>query len=58
MSKTLEAIGFALVGGMFYAMFGGGSNGPMWSLFWPCAIGTLVIVMYRAKKKRAKEKNV
>jgi hypothetical protein len=58
MSKTLEAIGFALIGGMFYAMFGGGSSGPIWSLFWPCAVGTLVIVMYRAKKKRSKEKNV
>ena len=58
MSKTLEAIGFALIGGMFYAMFGGGSNGPMWSLFWPCAVGTLAIVMYGAKKKRSKEKNV
>jgi hypothetical protein len=58
MSKTLEAIGFALIGGMFYAMFGGGASGPIWSLFWPCAVGTLGIVMYRAKKKRSKEKNV
>ena len=58
MSKTLEAVGFALIGGMFYAMFGGGASGPIWSLFWPCAVGTLVIVMYRAKKKRSKEKNV
>ncbi|MGI0026568.1 MAG: hypothetical protein ACREAD_01830 [Nitrosopumilaceae archaeon] len=58
MSKTLEAIGFALIGGMFYAMFGGGSNGPIWSLFWPCAVGTLGIVMYRAKKKKDKEKSI
>ena len=52
MSKILEAIGFALIGGMIYAMFGGGANGPAWALFWPCAVGTLGIVMYRAKKKK------
>ena len=58
MSKTLEAIGFAVVGGMIYAMFGGGSNGPNMTLFWLFAVGTLGVVMYRAKKKKAKEKNV
>ena len=58
MTKTLEAIGFALIGGMIYAMFGGGSSGPNMTLFWLCAAGTLGVVMYRAKKKKAKEKNV
>ena len=58
MSKVLEAIGFTLIGGMIYAMFGGGASGPMWSLFWPCAVGTLAIVMYRAKKKKSNKKNV
>ena len=58
MSKILEAIGFALIGGMIYAMFGGGSSGPNMTLFWPCAVGTLGIVMYRAKKKKSKEKNI
>ena len=58
MSKTLEAIGFALIGGMIYAMFGGGSSGPNMTLFWFCAAGTLAVVMYRAKKKKTKEKNV
>jgi peptidoglycan/LPS O-acetylase OafA/YrhL len=58
MSKVLEAIGFALIVGMIYAMFGGGASGPMWSLFWPCAVGTLAIVMYRAKKKKSNKKNI
>jgi len=58
MSKILEVIGFVFIGGMIYAMFGGGTNGPIWSLFWPCAVGTLAIVMYRAKKKKSKEKNI
>ncbi len=54
MSKILEAIGFALIGGMIYAMFGGGANGPIWLLFWLCAVGTLGIVLFRAKKKKSK----
>jgi len=58
MSKILEAIGFALIGGMIYAMFGGGASGPMWNLFWPCAVSILGIVMYRAKKKKSNKKNV
>ncbi|HMK33355.1 MAG TPA: hypothetical protein VK431_07020 [Nitrosopumilaceae archaeon] len=58
MSKILEAIGFVLIGGMIYAMFGGGASGPMWTLFWPCAVGTLGIVTYRAKKKKSNKKNV
>lgn len=52
MGKTLEAIGFALIGGMLYAMFGGGTSGPKWLLFWPCAVGVAGIVMYRARKKK------
>jgi hypothetical protein len=58
MSKILEAIGFALIGGTIYAMFGGGSSGPNMTLFWLCAVGALGVVMYRAKKKKTKEKNV
>jgi len=58
MSKVLEVVGFALIGGMIYAMFGGGASGPMWSLFWPCAVGTFAIVMYRAKKKKSNKKNI
>ena len=51
-NKTLEMIGFALIGAMIYAMFGGGENGPIWILFWPCAIGIVGINVYRAKKKK------
>jgi hypothetical protein len=53
-TKLLEIIGFALIGGMIYAMFGGGENGPIWLLFWPCAVGVVAINVYRRKmKKRA-----
>ena len=52
MSKAVEAIGFAFVGGMTYAMFGGGESGPIWPLFWVCVVGAVGIIMYRAKKKK------
>ena len=51
-TKLLEIIGFALLAGMIYAMFGGGKNGPIWSLFWPCAVGVVAINVYRRKKKK------
>ena len=50
--KVLELIGFALIGGMIYSMFGGGESGPIWPLFWPCAAGVVAITIYRAKKKK------
>ncbi|MGI0083361.1 MAG: hypothetical protein ACREAG_08680 [Nitrosopumilaceae archaeon] len=52
--KILELIGFVFIGGMVYAMFGGGENGPIWPLFWPCAAGVVLINIYRAKKKHRK----
>lgn len=48
----LELIGFAFIGGMIYAMFGGGAGGPIWPLFWTCAVGAITINIYRRKKKK------
>jgi len=50
--KALELIGFAFIGGMIYAMFGGGEGGPIWPLFWACAVGAVAINIYRRKKKK------
>jgi len=50
--KALELIGFAFIGGMIYAMFGGGVGGPIWPLFWTCAVGAVAINIYRRKKKK------
>jgi len=49
---VLELIGFAFIGGMIYAMFGGGAGGPIWPLFWTCAVGAITINIYRRKKKK------
>lgn len=55
-TKLLEIIGFGLIGGMIYALFGGGEDGPIWSLFWPCAVGVVAINVYRARKKKLANK--
>jgi len=55
-TKLLEVIGFALIGGMIYALFGGGKEGPIWLLFWPCAVGVVAINVYRRKKKKRENK--
>ena len=54
-AKLLEIIGFVLIGGMIYAMFGG-KDGPIWLLFWSCAVGVVAINVYRAKKKKRANK--
>ncbi|MGI0011100.1 MAG: hypothetical protein ACREAE_06855 [Nitrosopumilaceae archaeon] len=55
-TKLLEIIGFVLIGGMIYAMFGGGEKGPIWLLFWPCAVGVVAINVYRRKMKKRADK--
>jgi predicted cobalt transporter CbtA len=53
MSKMLELIGFALIGGTIYSFLGMGSDPLRWPVFWGCAGGALAIIMYnRAKRKR------
>jgi len=55
-TKLLEIIGLVLIGGMIYAMFGGGEDGPIWSLFWLCAAGVVAISVYRTRKKKRANK--
>jgi len=56
-SKLLELIGFALIGGTIYAFLGLiPQQDPIgWPVFWGCAGGTLAIIIYRKRKKKAKE---
>ncbi len=57
MSKILELIGFGLIGGTIYAFIGLiPQQDPIgWPLFWGCAAGTLLIIIYRKKKRKEKE---
>ena len=56
MSKFLELIGFACIGGTIYAFLGLGLRDPIGGpLFWGCAGGALAVIMYRKWKKKKSE---
>jgi len=58
MSKILELIGFALIGGTIYAFLGPAlqQQSTNWPLFWGCALGALGIILYRKKMRKELEK--
>ncbi len=47
MTKILEIIGFALIGGTIYSYLGMIGNDLRWPVFWGCAVGALAIIIYR-----------
>ncbi len=54
MSKILELIGFALIGGTIVS-FVGMMNSPLrWPVFWGCAGGALAVILYRKAKRKQK----
>jgi len=57
MSKILELIGFGFIGGTIYAFIGLiPQKDPIgWPIFWICAGATLMILIYRKKKKKQTE---
>ena len=54
MSKILELIGFALIGGTIYSFVGMMDNPLRWPVFWGCAGGALAIILYRKAKMKRK----
>jgi len=52
MSKILELIGFALIGGTIYSFLGMGDSELRWPVFWGCAAGALAIIIYNKKKRK------
>ena len=52
MSKILELIGFALIGGTVYSFLGMGDSELRWPVFWSCAAGALAIIVLRKKKRK------
>ena len=53
MSKILELIGFACVGGTIYAFLGLSPEEPIrWPLFWTFAGIALAVIMIRKWKKK------
>jgi len=52
MIKILELIGLVLIGGTIYSFLGMGESELRWPVFWACAIGTLVIIIYRKRQRK------
>jgi predicted cobalt transporter CbtA len=55
LSKILEMIGFALVGGTIYSFVGMTESELRWPVFWSCAGGAMAIIIYRNYIKKRKK---
>ena len=58
MSKGLEVIGFALIGGTIVSFVGMGDSELRWPVFWGCAIGALAIIFYRKRQRKKEDQNL
>jgi len=60
MSKILEIVGLILIGIMILSFVGAFSSisitNGLSPLFWICAVGALLIIIYRKKKREKQEK--
>ena len=58
MSKALELVGFALIGGTVVSFIGMGDSELRWPVFWGCAIGALAIIFYRKRQRKKQDQNL
>ena len=58
MTKALEVVGLALIGGTIVSFLGMGDSELRWPVFWGCAVGALAVILYRKRqRKKLDEKN-
>ena len=57
MTKLLELVGLALIGGTIYSFLGMGDSELRWPVFWGCAIGALAIIIYRKRQRKKQDRN-
>ena len=60
MSKILDLIGLALIGGTIVSFIPGlipNMEGGLNPVFWGCAIGALAIIIYRKQQRKKQERN-
>ena len=57
MSKILELIGLALIGGTIYSFLGMSDSELRWPVFWTCAIGALAVILYRKRQRKKLDEN-
>ena len=58
MTKRLELVGFALIGGTIVSFVGMPDSELRWPIFWGCAIGALAIIIYRKRQKKKQDQNL
>ena len=56
MSKIMEVIGLALIGGTIYSFIGMTESELRWPVFWSCAGGAMAIIVYRNYMRKRKKK--
>ena len=52
MTKALEMVGLALIGGTIVSFHGMGDSELRWPVFWGCAIGALAVILYRKRQRK------
>ena len=52
MTKTLEFIGLAFIGGTIYSFLGMPESELRWPVFWACEVGALAIIIYRKRQRK------
>ena len=52
MTKALEVVGLALIGGTIDSFLGMGDSELRWPVFWGCAIGALAVIIYRKRQRK------
>jgi membrane associated rhomboid family serine protease len=55
--KTLEIIGLVLIGGTVYAFLGMIGDPIQWYVFFGCAAGALVTIIYRNKLRQKRNES-
>jgi len=52
LTKALELVGFALIGGTIVSFLGMGDSELRWPVFWGCAIVALAVIIYRKRQRK------
>jgi len=52
LTKALEMVGLALIGGTIVSFLGMGDSELRWPVFWGCAIGALAVILYRKRQRK------
>ena len=52
MTKALEMVGLALIGGTIVSFLGMGDSELRWPVIWACAIGALGVIIYRKRQRK------